>query len=162
MEDLTWKCEICGEERPDAKISVLTYKLKALEPVDAQRNVKYCNDKESCYLGAVKLSNEEDEDAIKEPEPVEPVEEKNPPYEEVKEEVPMQFSSIKERIEKISGIELLDFFDQEYEDIEKLCSENDVVDVWIMQGMGRKYLVGIVGENTRNLPMMEKICTLTK
>lgn len=47
MEDLTWKCDICHTERPDAKISV--YKVN-IGP--AIRNVKYCNDNPKCLEGA--------------------------------------------------------------------------------------------------------------
>ena len=44
--DLTWHCEICHEERPDKKISVITYSLKKLS--NAERNLKYCNDNPDC------------------------------------------------------------------------------------------------------------------
>ena len=43
----TWTCEICHEERPDQYISVLTYLLSDFP--GAERNLKYCNDKESCH-----------------------------------------------------------------------------------------------------------------
>ena len=47
---MTWKCEICGEERNDEDIDVLTYLLKDIP--GAERNVKYCNDKTECKEGA--------------------------------------------------------------------------------------------------------------
>lgn len=47
----TWTCHICGEERPDAFISV--YKSKAkLCGVDVDQNVRYCNDRAECISGA--------------------------------------------------------------------------------------------------------------
>ena len=50
MNDLTWTCHICGEERPDDKIDVLSYLIEGLP--GAERNVGYCNDKEECRKGA--------------------------------------------------------------------------------------------------------------
>jgi len=51
MNNLTWHCEICKKEREDSKISVLTYQLEGLE--GAERNLKYCNDNQDCYLKAL-------------------------------------------------------------------------------------------------------------
>ena len=48
---LTWKCHICGEERPDRFVSVFstdvgdTYGLPA---GTMMQNVRYCNDKKTC------------------------------------------------------------------------------------------------------------------
>lgn len=42
----TWTCHICGEERPDENISVLTYPVANLS--DAEYNVRYCNDRAKC------------------------------------------------------------------------------------------------------------------
>ena len=50
----SWRCDICKEERPDSVISVLTYPLKNLP--DAEYNLKYCNDKDECYKGALDKS----------------------------------------------------------------------------------------------------------
>jgi len=55
IENLTWKCHICGEERPDNKISVVTYPLKNLE--GAERNLRYCNDKKECIDKAFNKAN---------------------------------------------------------------------------------------------------------
>jgi hypothetical protein len=52
---ITWKCHLCGEERPDAKISVLTTDVSAEHglPVGTwQQNVRYCNDRPGCIEGA--------------------------------------------------------------------------------------------------------------
>ena len=54
MNNLTWKCEICGKERPDEKISVITYPIKNLP--GAERNLKYCNDDKNCIKKAIKKS----------------------------------------------------------------------------------------------------------
>ncbi len=51
-EPLTWKCHICDEERPDAKISVLTKPLVVNGAVCRQQNIRYCNDKAECIEGA--------------------------------------------------------------------------------------------------------------
>jgi len=54
LNNLTWKCEICGKERPDNKISVITYKLKNFPK--AERNLKYCNDNPDCQKEAVETA----------------------------------------------------------------------------------------------------------
>jgi len=52
----TWTCHICGEERPDDKISVHS-RTKVLEGgVEMQENVRYCNDRNECIFGATTLS----------------------------------------------------------------------------------------------------------
>lgn len=71
LERLTWKCHICGEERPDNKISVLTKPLivNKIAPycqqnsplivngqVCGQQNIRYCNDRRACILGAKDFS----------------------------------------------------------------------------------------------------------
>lgn len=50
LADLTWTCMVCDDERPDAKISVL--KVAGDGPVDITVNVRYCNDRGACHLGA--------------------------------------------------------------------------------------------------------------
>ena len=47
----TWPCHICGDERPDDKISVRK-RTKSIGPVEFQENVRYCNDRDSCIAGA--------------------------------------------------------------------------------------------------------------
>jgi hypothetical protein len=44
--NLTWKCGVCGKEREDRFISVLTYPLKDLP--GGFVNLKYCNDNPDC------------------------------------------------------------------------------------------------------------------
>lgn len=54
----TWKCHICGEERPDNKISVLSKPLIINDvPISSgQENIRYCNDQPSCIEGAKNYS----------------------------------------------------------------------------------------------------------
>lgn len=51
--ELTWRCDICREERPDDKISVHKVDLYPDRPGVAIRNVKYCNDRSACQAGAI-------------------------------------------------------------------------------------------------------------
>lgn len=50
----TWKCHVCGEERPDDKISVLSKPLIINGQVvkGGQQNIRYCNDRPACIEGA--------------------------------------------------------------------------------------------------------------
>ncbi|GAH41327.1 unnamed protein product, partial [marine sediment metagenome] len=50
------KCHICGEERPDDKISVLTKPLIINGQVCGWQNIRYCNDKLDCIEGAKEFS----------------------------------------------------------------------------------------------------------
>jgi len=54
----TWKCHICGEERPNGKISVLTKPLIINGQVvpGAGQNIRYCNDRPACIEGAKEFS----------------------------------------------------------------------------------------------------------
>jgi len=54
MRSLTWRCDICHRERPDASISVHKVDIgpKHLPPGTVTRNVKYCNDNPACKQGA--------------------------------------------------------------------------------------------------------------
>lgn len=48
---ITWTCHICGEERPNDKISVLSTDLSAeygFPPGTVQQNVRHCNDDVRC------------------------------------------------------------------------------------------------------------------
>ena len=59
MAELTWKCHICGDIRPDDRISVRTTDISAksgLPPGTMQQNVRYCNDREKCIEGAKTFS----------------------------------------------------------------------------------------------------------
>lgn len=54
-EGLTWKCHVCGAERPDEKISVHKESEWAGVPgmrFEVAANVRYCNDREACCAGA--------------------------------------------------------------------------------------------------------------
>jgi len=52
----TWKCHICGEERPDDKISVLSKPLVINGQSCGQQNIRYCNDRPACVEGAKTFS----------------------------------------------------------------------------------------------------------
>ncbi|KKM92418.1 hypothetical protein LCGC14_1218660 [marine sediment metagenome] len=54
----TWKCHICGEERPDDKISALSKPLIINGQVvqGGQQNIRYCNDRPACIEGAKEFS----------------------------------------------------------------------------------------------------------
>ena len=58
MEDLTWRCDVCGEERPDAMIGVAKREGKIAISgglqIPVQTNTKYCLDRLSCRVGAEK------------------------------------------------------------------------------------------------------------
>ena len=56
---LTWSCHVCGDERPDEKISVAS----AHFPVgdgrsEGQVNRRYCNDRAACEAAARVEANE--------------------------------------------------------------------------------------------------------
>lgn len=54
-EKLTWMCHICGNIRPDDKISVLT-KPRRVGLITLMQNVRYCNDRQKCIDGAKDFS----------------------------------------------------------------------------------------------------------
>ena len=51
MDAGTWKCHVCGDERPDDKISVYTT-TDMVNRVQIDTNVRYCNDRPACAGGA--------------------------------------------------------------------------------------------------------------
>ncbi len=52
----TWKCHICGEERPDERISVVTKPLIINGKTVGEQNIRYCNDRPACIEGAKEFS----------------------------------------------------------------------------------------------------------
>lgn len=55
FENVTWRCHICGDERPDDKISVFQHDISEEHNLPAgtvQENVRYCNDRDSCRNAA--------------------------------------------------------------------------------------------------------------
>lgn len=52
MNDLTWTCHVCRDERPDRFISVLSTKRTMPSGVELTENVRYCNDRPACVEGA--------------------------------------------------------------------------------------------------------------
>lgn len=58
MSELTWVCHVCGDLRPDDKISVYTTDVSekhGLPPGTMQQNVRYCNDRKECIEGAKRV-----------------------------------------------------------------------------------------------------------
>lgn len=55
-ELLYWTCHVCGEMRPDSKISVetKTVPIKGTEST-IEQNIRYCNDRPKCKAGAKKV-----------------------------------------------------------------------------------------------------------
>ena len=58
LRHLTWKCHICGDERPDEKIPVLSKPLiiNGQVVLGSQQNIRYCNDRSTCIEGAKDFS----------------------------------------------------------------------------------------------------------
>lgn len=52
LDGLTWRCHVCGDERPDARIAVLSTERVHPNGVRFTENVRYCNDRPSCVEGA--------------------------------------------------------------------------------------------------------------
>ena len=50
MENLTWTCHVCGEERGDRDIGVRSFPMKNLP--GAEMNIRYCLDNLECWNGA--------------------------------------------------------------------------------------------------------------
>jgi hypothetical protein len=51
LDALTWPCMVCGDERPDAQISVAHRQIPGMEdlfPHGARANVRYCVDRAAC------------------------------------------------------------------------------------------------------------------
>jgi hypothetical protein len=47
----TWTCHVCGDERPDARISVHKT-VVTTSGVEITQNVRHCNDRPRCIEGA--------------------------------------------------------------------------------------------------------------
>lgn len=56
MSGMTWTCHICKRERPDAAISVRSHERVHENGVKMIENVRYCNDRLSCAVGAETFS----------------------------------------------------------------------------------------------------------
>jgi len=56
FKDLTWTCQICGQERPDERISVVTKPLVINGQTVGEQNIRYCNDRAACIEGAKTFS----------------------------------------------------------------------------------------------------------
>jgi hypothetical protein len=47
LRDITWTCHICGDERPDAAISVRSHESE-MHGIKWTQNIRYCNDRPEC------------------------------------------------------------------------------------------------------------------
>jgi hypothetical protein len=61
MPPLEWTCHVCGELRPDDKISVHS-RTVTIRAIPITENVRYCNDNPECIEGAKKVRWIEDDD----------------------------------------------------------------------------------------------------
>jgi hypothetical protein len=51
MTTETWSCHVCGEIRPDERISVYSKEVE-INNIKIKQNVRYCNDRPACVEGA--------------------------------------------------------------------------------------------------------------
>lgn len=61
----TWRCHVCGEERPDPMIAVYTKKHVLPGGIVMTTNVRYCVDRAQCYDGAPDIAARWAEPALK-------------------------------------------------------------------------------------------------
>ncbi len=48
FDNLTWKCHICGKDKPDGKISVRTTPMIIGGRKMGDQDIRYCNDNNDC------------------------------------------------------------------------------------------------------------------
>lgn len=53
VKGITWTCHVCGDLRPDDKISVAKHVHIYPGDFTAEHNVRYCNDREACRTAAM-------------------------------------------------------------------------------------------------------------
>ena len=63
IEGLTWTCHVCGQERPDEKISVYSKPLFINGVRCGEENIRYCNDNPECMMKAPVTSHFENKEA---------------------------------------------------------------------------------------------------
>lgn len=56
---LTWTCHVCGDERPDDKISVASASFTIVGDAKGQVNRRYCNDRPACEAEAQPMVDRE-------------------------------------------------------------------------------------------------------
>ena len=57
-DEMTWMCDVCGDVRPDACVSIRTIDISkdlGLPEGAAKKNIKYCNDRDECFKGARRM-----------------------------------------------------------------------------------------------------------
>ena len=55
VSEITWACHVCGEDRPDPKISVENV-TRNVGGVPIPINVRYCNDRPGCKRNIAKAN----------------------------------------------------------------------------------------------------------
>lgn len=67
---------------------------------------------------------------------------------------------LKELIEKKSKLKLKDFPQDDFNKLKQQLEENGKIEVWLMRGMGRWYLVDRLSKSEFHLPIQRKLCEL--
>lgn len=49
---MTWRCHVCGDERPDAAISTYVRHYRLPGGVPMATSIRFCNDRSACAEGA--------------------------------------------------------------------------------------------------------------
>lgn len=52
----TWTCHVCGDRRPDERISVHKSEREFVWGTTVTENVRYCNDRPACREGAATIT----------------------------------------------------------------------------------------------------------
>ncbi len=58
--NMTWTCHVCGDDRPDELIDVMTTSKVSPNGVVFEQNVRYCKDRIQCEAGAIAVDFTED------------------------------------------------------------------------------------------------------
>lgn len=67
MNGLTWKCHICGDERPDEQIGVRSTDISSdydMPEGTLTQNVRHCRDRPECILAARKYKFAEPDERV--------------------------------------------------------------------------------------------------
>lgn len=57
LADMTWRCHVCGDVRPDAMISVCIRPAPVLGIFPAEQHIRYCNDRPHCIALAPRTTH---------------------------------------------------------------------------------------------------------
>ena len=70
MEAMTWRCHVCGAERPDDIIAVY-HEVGRFGQAEVRYNVRHCRDRAECVAGAPSVVARW-RDSVDHPRPVSP------------------------------------------------------------------------------------------